>query len=52
MIGFLLFGAILPGIALRLFGRRSAFANQTVIVWGLISLLAFFGYVFFSGGGV
>ncbi len=51
-IGFLLVGAVLPAIALKLYGRRSALVNQVIVVWGLIALVAFFYYVFHSGGGV
>jgi hypothetical protein len=51
-VGFLLFGAILPAIVFKFYGRRSAFANQAVFVWGLIALLTFVSYVFSSGGGV
>ena len=51
-VGFLLFGAALPAIVLKLYGRRSAFANQAVVVWGLIALVAFLVYVLNSGGGI
>lgn len=51
-IGFLLGGAILPAIVLKLYGHRSAFVNLAVVAWGLIALIAFLGYVAYSSGGV
>lgn len=51
-VGFLLVGAVIPAIVLKLYGRRSAFANQAVVLWGMIVFLAFFSYILNSGGGV
>jgi hypothetical protein len=51
-LGFMFVGAILPGILLKLYGRQCAFTNQAVVAWELIALLAFFSYLFLSGGGV
>jgi hypothetical protein len=51
-IGFVFVGAILPAILLKLYGSRSAFVNLAIIAWGLVTLLAFFIYLFLSRGGV
>ena len=47
-----IFGAILPGIMLFVYGRRSAWAAKASVVWMFVVMVGFFSYVLTSGGGV
>jgi hypothetical protein len=51
-LGFLLFGAILPAVALAFGARRSSTLMLLLISWMLCVLVAFLGYAMMSGGGV
>ena len=51
-IGFLLFGAILPGAALALWARRSHALVVALVLWMFLALLAWFAYAINSGGGI
>jgi len=51
-LGFLLGGAILPGIALLAGIRKSAWASAILVVWMVAVLFAFLFYAALSGGGM
>jgi hypothetical protein len=51
-MAFLIFGAILPGVVLFVYGRRIAWAAKASVVWMFFVMLGFFSYIFNSGGGV
>jgi hypothetical protein len=51
-LGFLLIGAIIPGLALLLGARRFGWATAILTTWMLAAFLAFLVYAFYSGGGV
>ncbi len=50
-LGFLVCGALLPAIGLKVFSR-SRWAPTAIAVWALVVLFAFVSYVFLSGRGV
>lgn len=51
-IGFLIAGAVLPAIALRLGVLRRQWAIIALSVWMIAVFIACFIYTLFSGGGV
>jgi len=51
-LGFLLFGAILPAVALALGARRSRPLIIALTVWMLATLFFSLAYALMSGGGV
>jgi hypothetical protein len=51
-IAFFCAGAILPGIVLTFFRRRSLVILKAVAIWEFAVLLAFMSYLFMSGGGI
>jgi hypothetical protein len=51
-IGFLLSGAVLPGIALLFGAKRSRGVTIALTIWMMVTLFACLGYALHSGGGV
>ena len=51
-LGFLLFGAILPGVALAIWGRRNRILVAALVVWMIFALILCFAYALNSGGGI
>ena len=51
-VGFLVLGAVLPGVALLLATRRYPAITRAALIWMLGVWLPFAGYVMMSGGGV